>query len=423
VIPGINALKHKSFSRLFWGQAVSMLGDGLYYLVILFMTDKASNGDSRMVGLVGFATAIPFLLFGPLAGRLADRMDRRRIMILSDVFSGIITIGLAAYSFFDPTPSVWVLALVGFCLSSVNAFFAPARSASIPSLVPESSLMEANALIVSTQQMVFMLAHGISITLLSALFKQAPHIAFPVACLINATTFFGSSIFLLGLPKLIPNQEGREDAGAWKEIKEGFAVLRQNGMMAPAIMVNGICHLFISGWMVCYLATNNGWYNGDFANLALFELSFFAVIAVSSMVVSKLKLRKIGLAFSLSWICTGLLCALMAFGEGRFWIFVLLNALCGITVAFAWLPMATYLQAAFEDQVRGRVSATWNMVQMGVGPFGYAVAGPLIYALGLQGMYIFMGLGMAGSAVLGLFFKGMRNAQMPESVFAETSKS
>lgn len=400
-----------------------MLGDGLYYLVIFFMTDKASNSNPLMVSLVGFATAVPYLLFSPWAGRLADRMDRRTIMFMSDAMSGLITVILAGYALLNPQLSVAVLALVGFSLSTVNTFFAPARTAAIPNLVPDNHLMEANALIVSTQQIVFMLAHAVSLTLLATLFEKAPDQAFLLACLINTTTFFTSAVLLTRLPKIVPLIDEHKVSTTMSDLKEGIAAIKSNGMMAPALLVNGICQLFISGWMVCYLATNSKWYSGNFRDLALFELSFFAVIAVSSLVVSQLKIRRIGLAFSFSWMSTGLLCSLMSFGENNFWLFVFLNALCGVTVAFAWLPMATYLQAAFEDQIRGRVGAAWNMVQMGVGPFGYAVAGPLILGLGLQGMYIFMGIGMAGSALFGLFFRGMREAQMPESVFAETSKS
>lgn len=400
-----------------------MLGDGLYYLIILFMADKAAKGDAGLVGLVGFAQAVPFLIFGPIAGRAADRYDRRMIMVWSDFASGLVTAGLALYAVIVPLPNIWALAAVGFLLSSINSFFMPARTAAIPNLVEGEALMEANSLIVSTQQIVFMMAHAFSLTVLGALFKASPHIAFPLAAAMNAITFLVSALFILGLPKLQPSLEGRETAGAWQEVVEGLKAIKSNHMMLPALAVSSVCQLFISGWMVCYLATNREWFGGEFWTLALFELTFFAVLAVSSLMVGRMKLKKIGWAFSLSWISTGLLCALMVLGEKSFHFYVLMNALCGITVAFAWLPMATYIQAAFEDEVRGRVSATWNMINMGIQPFGYAIAGGLIKAMGIGGMYLFMGLGMAGSALLGLAFKGMRQAQMPESAFAKASES
>lgn len=400
-----------------------MLGDGLYYLVILFMADKASGGDSGMVGLVGFAQAVPFLLFGPLAGRTADRFDRKAIMVWSDLASAGVTLLLAVYAFLDPLPPVWILASAGFLLSTVNVFFNPARTAAIPNLVQGEALMEANSLIVSTQQIVFMVAHFISLTLIAAIFKAAPGSAFPIAALLNTATFLASAAFLSRLPAMVPSLAVRSSHNIWKEVVEGLNAVKSDGMMVPALGVTAVCQLFISGWMVCYIATNREWFGGDFWTLALFELTFFAVLAVSSLVVGRMKLRKIGWAFSLSWISTGLLCALMALGEKSFHFYVLMNAMCGITVAFAWLPMATYIQAAFEDEVRGRVSATWNMINMGIQPFGYAIAGGLIKGLGIGGMYLFMGLGMAGSALLGLAFKGMRKAQMPESAFAKASES
>lgn len=400
-----------------------MLGDGLYYLVILFMADKAAKGDAGLVGLVGFAQAVPFLLFGPIAGRTADRLDRKTIMIWCDVASALVTMALALYALLTPLPSIWVLASAGFLLSSINSFFGPARTASIPNLVEGEALMEANSLIVSTQQIVFMMAHAFSLTVLGTVFKAAPQFAFPIAASMNALTFLVSAGFLAGLPKLQPSLQGREEAGVWKEVVEGLKAVRSDGMMLPALAVSSVCQLFISGWMVCYLATNREWYGGEYWTLALFELTFFAVLAVSSLAVGKMKLRKIGWAFSLSWISTGLLCALMVFGQKSFLFYVSLNALCGITVAFAWLPMATYIQAAFDDEVRGRVSATWNMINMGIQPFGFAIAGTLVKVLGIGGMYIFMGLGMAGSALAGLAFKGMRKAQMPESAFGTSSES
>lgn len=400
-----------------------MLGDGLYYLIILFMADKAAKGDAGLVGLVGFAQAVPFLLFGPIAGRAADRYDRRTIMIWSDIASGLVTVALAVYALFVPLPDIWILAGVGFLLSSINSFFMPARTAAIPNLVQGEALMEANSLIVSTQQIVFMVAHAFSLTVLGAIFKASPQIAFPLAAALNGLTFLVSAGFIYRLPPLQPSLEGRESAGAWQEVVEGLKAVKSDGMMMPALAVSSICQLFISGWMVCYLATNREWFGGDFWTLALFELTFFAVLAVASLVVGRMQLRKIGWAFSLSWMATGLLCALMALGEKSFHFYVLMNALCGITVAFAWLPMATYIQAAFEDEVRGRVSATWNMINMGIQPFGYAIAGGLIKGLGIGGMYLFMGLGMAGSALLGLAFKGMRQAQMPESAFAKASET
>jgi hypothetical protein len=75
--------------------------------------------------------------------------------------------------------------------------------------------------------------------------------------------------------------------------------------------------------------------------------------------------------------------------------------------------MASYIQTAFPDELRGRVSSLWNMVQQGSQPFGFALVGPVIASIGLVGMYVLMGVGMMGAALVGIAFKGMRQGQMP----------
>lgn len=414
MLPGYSSLSIPAFRRLFIGQAISQFGDGLYYLVILFMADKASGGSAVALAVVGFAQAIPFLLFSPMAGRVADRVDRRLVMFWSDMLSALVTLGLFAAALIWPLPPVWVLALTGFLLSSVNAFFMPARTAAIPNLVPPDRLMEANALAVSSQQVVFMAAQAVSVAVTGLIFSTFPAVALPIVAIANAATFAASAFYIATLPPLQPSLEGREDHNMLKEILEGYRVIQRDPFIPTALWVSAVAHFFVAGWMILYVRSNSMWFGGQFHTLAFIEFSFFAVLAVTSLWVGKMKVRHIGWAFGLSWVGTGLLCAPMAWAT-NYWAFWALNALCGVTVAFAWLPVATYLQAAFADEVRGRASSTWNMVQQGIQPFGVAVTGPLVAVLGLQGMFLLMGIGISIAAAIGLLVPKFRRSQMPES--------
>jgi MFS transporter, DHA3 family, macrolide efflux protein len=414
MIPGTRCLAIPEFRRLFYGQAISQFGDGLYYLMVLFVADKISGGEPWSVALVGFCQAIPFLLLSPWAGQVADRFDRRLIMMASDYASGAVTAALCLYAFLSPNPQVWVLAVAGFALSSVAVFFMPARTAAIPRLVPQDMLLEANALAIATNQLVFMGAQAFSAVVLGAIQSRFPALFFPVAAGLNAVTFIISALYLRGLPRIIPSLEGREHRSTWDEIKDGLAAVKGDMFVPPALLVNFVFHLFISGWVVLYVQSNSRWFGGQYWTLTLVELSFFAVVAISSLIVGRMQIRRIGLVFAAGTLGTSLLCALMA-GAQWYPLYLILNALCGITVAFCWLPVATYIQSAFPDEVRGRVSSLWNMVQQGVQPFGYVLIGPVLAGVGLSGTYIFMGVGMALGALVGLAFKGMRDARMPEA--------
>jgi DHA3 family macrolide efflux protein-like MFS transporter len=333
-------------------------------------------------------------------------------MVMSDVLSGAVTLALAAYAFLAPKPQVWVLALAGFCLSTVASFFRPARTAAIPRLVPQDQVLEANALAVSTGQLVIMGAQAFSVLILGGIQKLYPSLFFALSALLNSMTFFASAWFLSGLPLIQPSLEGREESGMLDEIRQGFSAVKEDGFMGPALIVSCIFHIFISGWMVIYVRTNSAWFGGEYWTLSLVELSFFVVLAVTSLMVGRMTIRRIGWFYFWGNFVTGALCLLMAWAT-NYPLYLLLNALCGVTVAFVWLPMASYIQTAFPDELRGRVSSLWNMVQQGSQPFGFALVGPVIASIGLVGMYVLMGVGMMGAALVGIAFKGMRQGRMP----------
>ena len=176
-LPGLEILEIRAFRRLWVGQAVSQFGDALYTLLFLFMVDKLT-GKAAMVGYVGALEAAPFLLFGPYAGVLADRLDRRRIMLFADLVSALVLAGLCVVLLVYPKPHVGVIFAAAFLLSTVNAFFAPAKSAAIPALVPAERLMEANALSAATQHLMPLLGLGISGVGLGLLYALYPNLFF-----------------------------------------------------------------------------------------------------------------------------------------------------------------------------------------------------------------------------------------------------
>src|SRR5688500_12870764 len=93
----------KAFRNLWLGQAISQIGDAFYYASFMFMVEHITN-SKPMVGYVGAAEALPFLLFGPYAGVVADRIDRRKIMLLSDIISGLTLCMMAAVLFLQAQP-------------------------------------------------------------------------------------------------------------------------------------------------------------------------------------------------------------------------------------------------------------------------------------------------------------------------------
>lgn len=401
-------------------QTVSLLGDSIYFLVFMFMAKEAS-GNNFQVGLVMTASAVPFLILSPYAGVVADRFDRRTIMAWADLSSSVLTLALASLAWFQPIPSAWVIGCFAFALSTVNAFFMPARMAAMPRLLPPELLNKGNGVFMVTQQMMWMLGTALSLTVLAAIYEVIPHRFLFASALFNSATFLFSAYWVLRLPNILPKKEdGEHDEPqhGFREFTSGLKAVFRNPVLQVALPSNLVAQAFISGFFIAYLEANKVWFGGDFRLFAGIEMSFAVPMAIFGFIVGRMTIARPGLAYSLATGFVGLTVLMMAFGQ-KLWVFMFWNALAGIVIPFAWLPIQTYIQSAFSDSVRGRVSSTWISSQMGVQPVGMLCVGPLIDWLGLVRAIEVMGGGMALAGFVGLLFPGCREARMPTLAQAE----
>lgn len=138
------------FRRLWTGQVVSEIGDWLNNIAVLALVIQLAG-----VGRVGLAIAVyaiarhlPLFLFGPIAGVVVDRVDRRRVLIVADLARALLALG---FLFANRSQSLAVIYVVGASLFSVSAFFNAAKRATIPNLVRGTDeLLSANSLSAST---------------------------------------------------------------------------------------------------------------------------------------------------------------------------------------------------------------------------------------------------------------------------------
>jgi MFS family permease len=133
---------NRDFRRLWLGQVVSQLGDW-FNTIALFTLVLRLTGSGRAVGLVLVARFLPSVVLGPLSGVLADRFNRRHIMIVSDAARALVVLG---FLFIRSPDQVWLVYLLTVLQLACSAFFEPARSAALPSVVAPRDLVAANAI-------------------------------------------------------------------------------------------------------------------------------------------------------------------------------------------------------------------------------------------------------------------------------------
>lgn len=406
----LEILRHRGFRNLWLGQAISQFGDACYYVVFMFMVQKLTN-DPVMVGLVGAVETLPFLFFSAYGGVLADRLDRRQIMLLSDMVSGAILVAFGFLVFAtDTNVPLWTVFATAFLTSSVRAFFLPAKNAAIPSLVPEADIVKANSLSYMTQSWMPMIGLALSAGVLAQLYAISPSSFFVGAIAINAGSFFFSAYYIRLLPTLTVQREG--EAHPWTDLKEGIRYIGQRGTLKTLMFLSVFMSLSIAPFFVVYVETNKVRFGNLPQNLAWCEFTFFVGLIIGGLMVGKSNIRRPGLGYVWGLTVTGLAVALMAFSQ-NFYLFCTLNVLCGIAVPFADIPMSSYLQVTVENEFRGRVNSALTMMRMGITPLGLGLAGLMIKAAGLVGAFLIMGLGMVAVALAGLLSKDFRRAEMP----------
>lgn len=404
----------RSFRDLWLGQTISQLGDSLYYLVFLFMVERLTH-DPKVVALCGIAQTIPFLVLAPLAGVIADQQDRRKVMLAAD-FSSSVLLGLFALLVcFNPTPPAWSLILTGALLSCVNVFFAPAKSAAIPQLVPSELLTSANSLSMATQNLMPMIGVALSGTALAALYLLSPQYFFLAAIVLNALSFFVSGLFLLRLPALpVAGRDGEAKQGSIvarfiQDTRDGVAYMRRESVLWVLLWVNFLVQAAVAPFMIVYVEVNSQWFGGGFGTLALCEASFFLGAVAISPFMDRFPIRRPGIAYIISLVLIGITIAFMAISRTP-WLFAVWNFLAGLAFPFAQVPMTTYTQKTVPENFQGRVNAVMSMAGMGIQPLSIGLGGILLAAIGPAGMLTIMGVGMAVAALLGLASRPFREA-------------
>jgi len=218
--------------RLLWiGQIVSQLGDW-FNSVAIYALLLELTGSATSVALMIIVQFLPMAVIGPVAGVVVDRVNRRRLMIVTDILRGMLILVLLVVRRAD---QVWIVYLVMGATVSLTAFFEPARTAVIPNVTSRAQLLTANALSSATWSAMLAIGAGAG-GVVTALFGRN------VAFLVNAVSFFASAVVIARTSFNADPPESKRPAG-WASITgigdliEGFRFIRSDRHVAALMLV------------------------------------------------------------------------------------------------------------------------------------------------------------------------------------------
>ncbi len=400
------------FRNLLIGQLISQLGDTFRNAVLLWMV-LDFTGNKGSVGLVATFEALPFALLSLHSGALADRIDRRRILVGANIVAAVLTSVFIAILVMHPRVPVAVICIFAFVMGSIMVYTIPARSSAIPRLVPEDRLLEANGFNAAMQNLMPLIGSAISAIVLGALFALDRRLAYAMTFGFDALTFIASAAFMLRLPAIPPigNSESKD---SWREAFEGVRFIRGHKVLLLSVLLSVGCNFFAAPFYPAFVVLAKDRFHGGPNTLALIETGFFLGMVIGAVVVMRMKIRRPGLAMGIAFIIVGLICVPMAYVHSLAWFWVL-NLVCGFFVPLGSTPIQTFIQLETPDELRGRVAAASANLAVAINPVGAAMSSVLLASLGMEGTILYIAIGFAVPPLLALFSREFRNARMPVS--------
>ncbi len=359
-------LKHPAFSKLLAAMTVSSFGDWVGFVAVTSLVARLGSSGGALgrsdtkaalaVSGVMVMRTLPAVLFGPIAGALVDRFDRKKIMIVADIARGTM---YAAMGFLG---QLWAIYLLSFAVECFSLLWTPARDASLPNLVPRRQLANANSIgLVSTYGTLPL--GGIVFAIIALPTFMHSH-AEAVALWLDGGTFVFSAVMLsrISMPQPASRFLGRLDVSrVWRDIVDGLRFLREHSIASA--MTGGIVAAFAATGAVLalgriFVTDLNGGAAGWGVLVSAFGIGMGLGIVGANQVV---KVFERELTFVWSMVAAGagllILATMPNLALGAV-VTVWLGAFCGS----AWVNGYTLLQENVADEFRGRTFASLTVL-------------------------------------------------------------
>ena len=377
-------LGNRNFALLFAGQGVSRLGDGLYAAAISWLawTLTRTVGAVAVVTIAANAPAFAVTLIG---ASYADRYDRRRLMIGTDLARGTL-VALAAVLLALGLLRLPVLVAGAAMLATIGAPFAPARDALVPRIVPAGALVKANGLL----QVSFRAAFFVGPLLLAPLLAVA---SMPVALALDAATFGASAITVAAI-KVPAASRAQVRPGLRQDLSDGLAVLRRT---PDTLLVIGTFVLalvttsgFLSVGVIALVGQRLGGHAGEYGLL----LGIAGAAEVfGALIISRLPLGNLARTAVLAWVLLGAFRFPLGLATSPLLAAALL-AVTGFASALTDIPLIALVQRRIPDRHLAKALGVWE-----AGVAGAVAVAPVVAATIIDHAGVKAGFMMSGAAL------------------------
>lgn len=399
------AMRSRNFRLFVTGQGVSLVGTWMQQVAINWLVYRLT-GSAMLLGVVGFTSQIPSLVLTPVAGVLADRWNRRRLLIITQALAMLQAAGFAAVVLADVV-QVWQIILLSLVMGVVNAFDIPVRQAFVVEMVDDREDL------------------GNAIALNSALFNAARLVGPSLAGLIVVAAGEGVCFLLnsmsylaviaaLAAMRLTPRQHQANQRHVLHELREGFRYTFGFGPIRSILLLVALVGFMGMPYSVLLPVFAREVFQGGAGSFGLLMTAAgVGALASTLFLASRTTVLGLGRIIAGSVALFGAGIASFALSSTLIFSLVLL-AMAGFGMMAMMAGCNTILQTIVEEDKRGRVMSFMAVAFNGASPLGSLLAGSLAGRIGAPQTLLLGGVAcMAGAAVFAVHLPHIREKVRP----------
>ncbi|MBF0384453.1 MAG: MFS transporter [Candidatus Omnitrophica bacterium] len=369
----LRAFRNRNYRIFFVGQGASLVGTWMQQMAMSWLVYRLTNSPF-LLGMIGFLGQVPTFLLAPLAGVIADRHNRHRLLVIVNILS-MLQAAVLAWLFFTHNLQIWHILALSVFVGMVNAFEIPTRHSFTFELVEHKEDL-GNAIALNSSM--FNIARLIGPSIAGIMISVAGE---GWCFTLNALSFLaviGALLLMRGLGSRPKNN----DNDIWRDLKVGFVYAFNHKLIRNVLLLLSFITLMGVPFQVLMPVYAKDIFHGDSRTLG-----FLWAMAGVGALTGTLYLAGRGNAMGLLPIVTSstviFSVSIIAFSFCS--IFWLTMAIIGVAAFYMMVNMAasnTILQTVVDEDKRGRVMSFFTMSFMGTAPFGSLIAGVVAEKIG-----------------------------------------
>jgi len=407
-------LRNRNFILLWVAQLISAAGDTFTFLALAIRIDDLFTDPGESVGALAavlIAFALPKLVIGILAGTLVDRMDRRKIMIISDFSRALL---LPCFLILrTPADLPWAL-VIGFLVASASAFFNPARTALLPALVTDDELLTANGWIQAGQN-VAMLAGSVLAGMVIALWNT------DAAFWIDSVSFVVSGLLVVGIVGVatrVDPKMAKKDS-TWATLVEGARFAGRSPLLQGIMIGAAFAMLALGAINVLFVPFLSSAFGASAGAMGTMMFVMGAGMLIGGVFLGTLGKRIAPLRTAVASLVLLGVSAILFGRAPSYEVALIIVPFVGMSIPPLTAALQTLLQRGVEARMLGRASAVVEMSMGLANLISMGVAGWVGSLLGLRNAFV-LGGGLIG---LGALTSGLLVSKARRQMAADADSS